>query len=133
MKICKICNQAKSLVEFGIHKSQSDGHNGYCKSCLREKHTTPKARAESRRRSLKATYGITLEQYDSMLVHQNSVCAICRNKNSSGKPLSVDHCHTNQTIRGLLCEHCNHGIGKFFDNTEVLQKAVEYLKKYQAL
>lgn len=143
MKICKICNQEKSLSEFGVHKGQPDGHNVYCKSCLREKHITPIAKVKARSRYLKATYNLTTEEYNNLLQSQENKCAICGNENSSKKPLSVDHCHSNQLrrrgthdkqkIRGLLCEHCNHGLGKFFDNTELLQNAIDYIQRYQAL
>jgi hypothetical protein len=132
MKNCKICNNTKPLTEFGIHKYQPDGYNIYCKECLRAKHTTPTARLEARRRSLKATYGITLDHYDSLLKEQDGKCAICGEQNKNGKPLSVDHCHSTSAVRGLLCEHCNHGLGKFFDNINLLQNATNYLQKYKS-
>ena len=143
MKICKICNQEKSLSEFGVHKGRSDGHNIYCKPCLREKHVTPDAKIKARERYLKATYNLTTEEFNTLVLAQENKCAICGNENSSDKPLSIDHCHSAQSrrrgthdkqkIRGLLCEHCNHGLGKFFDSTQLLQNAIDYLQKYQSL
>lgn len=138
MKTCKICNKEKQLSDFGIDNSRFDRRNIYCKECLRKKHITPEARIKARGRSLKATYNITADEYNDMLTAQGGVCAICSKPNSSEKPLSVDHCHTGSSVRrgtrnkkkvrGLLCEHCNHGLGKFFDNVNVLQNAIEYLK-----
>ena len=32
-------------------------------------------------------------------------------------------------IRGLLCSDCNRGLGCFNDDTEIMEKAISYLKK----
>lgn len=32
---------------------------------------------------------------------------------------------------GLLCHHCNTGLGSFFDETENLEKAINYLKLWR--
>ena len=84
---------------------------------------------------LKKRFGITLEYYYEMLNKQNHVCAICKRPENAvdhrtGLPraLAVDHCHISGKIRGLLCTQCNRGLGKFNDNTEYLESAVEYLK-----
>jgi len=36
MKICKSCNQEKSLTEFRPNKSKKDGLQGYCELCDKE-------------------------------------------------------------------------------------------------
>ena len=41
----------------------------------------------------------------------------------------VDHCHTTNKVRGILCAACNFGIGKFKDSTALLYLAIDYLKK----
>lgn len=80
---------------------------------------------------LRANYGMTLDDYYQRYVAQEGKCAICGEKKpSSGRDgLAVDHCHSKGHIRGLLCTHCNHGLGKFKDSVEVLAKAIEYLKE----
>ena len=47
------------------------------------------------------------------------------------KKLSIDHCHNTKKIRGLLCHYCNMALGLFKDNTDIMQKAIEYLKTHQ--
>jgi len=75
-------------------------------------------------------FGITLEDYNTMLEDQNGCCKICNVHYTKEKQaLSVDHCHTTQQIRGLLCNTCNRAIGLLKDSTETLQKAIEYLNK----
>ena len=77
---------------------------------------------------LKTKYGITLQDYDTMLAKQNYSCAICgKNESEQKHRLSVDHNHTTGEIRGLLCVNCNHGIGKLGDSIDMLQKAIKYL------
>lgn len=71
-------------------------------------------------------YGITEQEVDKLYRQQNGRCAICRNKPI--RALGVDHCHSSGTIRGLLCENCNRGLGLFKDNVRSLQKAITYLE-----
>ena len=76
-------------------------------------------------------YGLTIEQFHAMLESQNGCCAICGMSDTSRKEIFplVDHCHTTNKVRGLLCEACNFGIGKFRDDIGRLEKAIAYLKK----
>jgi len=41
----------------------------------------------------------------------------------------LDHDHKTGDFRGWLCRNCNQGIGKLGDNTEGLQRAINYLNK----
>tara|TARA_R100000781_G_scaffold100970_1_gene64466 strand:+ start:194 stop:490 length:297 start_codon:yes stop_codon:yes gene_type:complete len=68
-------------------------------------------------------YGMTKEEYDKRVAECNSVCPICEEKTK----LVVDHCHETGTIRGLLCDRCNNGLGCFKDSIELLKGASKYL------
>ncbi len=72
-------------------------------------------------------YGISADEYFSLLLSQGGVCAICKGPPSGGKRYSVDHDHASLAVRGLLCGKCNIGLGMFADDPVVLQKAIEYL------
>lgn len=74
-------------------------------------------------------HGITLEQYNQMFVNQNGICLICKKYDKAGKRLVVDHNHESGTIRGLLCDSCNKGLGNFKENLESLAEAIKYLKR----
>ncbi len=75
---------------------------------------------------LKHKHNISLDDYKLMEQKQNGMCAICLKKDNN---LYVDHCHKTEIIRGLLCNSCNKALGLFYDSTESLKKAVEYLTK----
>lgn len=85
---------------------------------------------------LRQKFGMTLTEYTQKLEEQNGVCAICKKPETairSGKllMLAVDHCHGSGKIRDLLCINCNQGLGSFKDDINVLQQAIDYLKKHE--
>jgi hypothetical protein len=77
---------------------------------------------------LKRKFGLTVAQYEMMAEKQGNACAICREPCPTGRKLAVDHCHATGRIRGLLCQGCNTGLGKFRDNPDRLTAAVRYLQ-----
>jgi hypothetical protein len=83
-----------------------------------------------KKQSLKNLYGLSLEKFDELLAKQNNSCAICGIKNNGDKKLFpfVDHCHTTNKIRGLLCINCNQALGKFKDDIQFLKNAIKYLE-----
>lgn len=68
--------------------------------------------------------------YQKLLAYQGGVCAICKNPQAIvGRALAADHCHVANTIRGLLCDACNKGIGLLEDNPMRLRAAADYLER----
>lgn len=43
------------------------------------------------------------------------------------KNLRIDHCHGSKKVRGVLCDHCNKGLGFFKDNPTHLLRASDYV------
>lgn len=90
----------------------------------------------SRRQKLRKAYGISLEEYEQMFLTQGGKCKICgdskelRPENKT-EGLYVDHCHSTNIVRGLLCSRCNAGLGQFRDNPVFLKSAMEYLDETQ--
>lgn len=84
-----------------------------------------------RKTHLKRLYGLTVAEYDAMVVTQNGRCAVCdTNKLEKGKHWCVDHCHKTNAIRRLLCHSCNLGLGLFHHDIILLQSAVTYLREF---
>lgn len=96
---------------------------------------SPEGRQHEYRRRALFRYGLTPEQYDSMLAEQENKCAICGTEHvdEPKKRLHVDHDHAAgfKAVRGLLCGKCNLGIGMFGEDQDRLIKAIEYLKGFQ--
>jgi hypothetical protein len=77
-------------------------------------------------------YGITLEQYDALLASQNHRCAICPSNSPKAKNgWHVDHDHKTNKVRGILCHHCNTGIGLLGHSSERLKAAATYLMPHE--
>jgi hypothetical protein len=76
-------------------------------------------------------YGLSRDAYDAILLDSCGRCEICGEADSGARPgLSLDHCHTSGTPRGLLCTRCNSTIGYARDSREILASALAYLSKY---
>ena len=89
----------------------------------------------SRRRRL---FGLDVTAYEAMKNSQGGGCAICGGLNATGRALAVDHDHSccpgekscGACVRGLLCDNCNHALGKLKDRVELLRKAISYLERF---
>lgn len=78
-------------------------------------------------------YNLPAAEYEAMLEVQQNRCAICRTEDWGGKHgvPHVDHCHETRKVRGLLCDACNAGLGRFKDRPDVLEAAAAYLRRHQ--
>jgi hypothetical protein len=82
-------------------------------------------------------FGITLYDYNEMLLKQKNACAICcfpekiiDNRTNKIRSLAVDHCHITKKVRGLLCTACNQGLGNMRESFTILRSASNYLRKH---
>ena len=86
----------------------------------------------SREYRLKLKYGLTIEQYQQMLTAQNNQCKICGGALivQEVDKACVDHNHTTNKVRGLLCKTCNFMLGYAQEDRTTLMEAVKYLDYY---
>ena len=79
-------------------------------------------------------FGLSIQQYDIMLIMQQERCDICRRerKPKKGKPLrplNVDHDHKTGRVRGLLCFTCNNKLlARGCEVPEYHERAANYLR-----
>lgn len=138
---CKRCERMRPVDDFYPART-SRGRRYDCKPCTTEiraenARQAPEDPVSIRRRKLKESYGITMEDYDALYAEQDGCCAICGTVKEAWAPgagregrnrfLVVDHRHADGLIRGLLCGHCNRGLGQFRDDPEVMLAAITYL------
>ena len=130
MKTCSRCKTTKELSEFGKRKNTFDGLYYWCKECNKE--TSKKFNKSNRGQELQTKrnierYGISVEEYETLLSKQNGVCAICFEPEKHFSRLVIDHCHESDKVRGLLCNNCNRALGMFKDKKALLLSAARYL------
>lgn len=87
---------------------------------------TRRARRSSHNTHLRKSYGITIDEYDTILAAQGGVCAICRG-GTSKRHFAVDHNHKSGHVRGLLCARCNSALARFMDKRVNVGRAYRYL------
>jgi hypothetical protein len=85
------------------------------------------ARKRQRRTSLIRSYGISVQEYQRLLEHQQGVCAVCRQQCKTYEHLSVDHNHATGKVRGLLCAKCNVALGMLNEDRERIAMLLNYL------
>lgn len=125
-RICTRCKMSKALSEFKRHSNyRLSKHCTACIDAYRKREGGFDRTAYMTDFHLKRLYGISLEERNQLAANQGNKCAICLGE----KPLQVDHCHTTNKIRGLLCLPCNTAIGKLKESEDIMMRAIEYLKK----
>lgn len=78
-------------------------------------------------RMVQNTYGLGPGQYAILLRAQGGKCWICQRANGRTKRLAVDHRHTDNVVRGILCGPCNRLLGHVRDDPDMLIRAAQYL------
>ena len=101
-KACTRCKSEKPLTAeyFPLHNKTKSGFDSWCRSC----------RSTYRNEINRGAFRSVISDEDlKELKRTTSECVIC----SSAGPLVVDHDHKTGQIRGMLCNHCNRGLGHF--------------------
>ena len=99
---------------FPPHNKKRNGFDSWCREC----------RAAYRNANCRGKYRLAISDQDLAALRASTTeCVIC----GSNDPLVVDHDHQTQKVRGLLCNHCNMGLGHFRDSPMLLEFAAQYL------
>jgi hypothetical protein len=95
-----------------------------------------KRKAHRRGYMIQRRYGLSMESYMKILEEQNNGCAICGRmppQTKSGRcGLQVDHNHSTNKVRGLLCARCNSLVGHLErpNGIEIIKLAGEYIENH---
>jgi hypothetical protein len=122
-KVCNVCHILKEdYVDFEINQTDAQGR----------KTTRPSCR--NCRLGIDGVKLLGAEKKKMMKIKPNKffVCPICEKGSIPDitANLVIDHNHENGIAREWLCDSCNTGLGRFKDNVELLERAINYLKKY---
>ncbi len=123
--------EAKKVRERARWVAWNAKNPGVASSRMKQwkKDNPEKFKAHARKALLKK-YGLSIEQFDELLVSQNNACKLCKKlRLPTEREWQVDHCHDTGRVRGILCYNCNVGLGHFTDSPTLLAAAIEYLGK----
>lgn len=129
-KTCVTCGEEKPTDEFYFQRRA-------CKPCVREdqRRFRDSQPDYNHARNLQRRYGLSVDEYQTLLANQNFACPICEVEISNtieykGKrPVAVDHNHETGDVRGILCSMCNLMLGHARENTSILYRAIVYLSE----
>ena len=74
---------------------------------------------------MRRRYGIKRDEFLTLYHEQQGKCAIC---GVFSQDLVIDHNHSTNKIRGLLCSACNTCIGLARESPLILEKAIQYIE-----
>ena len=124
-KICTLCGQEKPVEDFHKAHKGACGRKSICKQC----ESARRDPIHSRRSLLKNKYGLTLEDYDIMLVAQDGKCFWCGSDSPGDGEnyFHIDHDHDSGKVICLSCASCNTGRGYFRDSKHMAAVAARWL------
>lgn len=90
-------------------------------------------------KTLKKAYGLTLNDFNAMLVSQSNKCPICKVEltKQCGRfkrrktDANIDHNHDTGKVRSVLCQRCNVVLGAVNEDEDILTNMIGYIKKWE--
>jgi Recombination endonuclease VII len=131
-RICKDCEIFHTSDMFYKHSEGKNGLYPRCKNCHNAKVRKDYDPKKKKNFHLKYLYGITLDEYERRLQDQGGSCGICKTNlpGGNGQNFYVDHNHSTNQVRGLICHNCNYIIGYSKENTDTLRAVIKYIDKW---
>ena len=140
-RICRVCKKDKNLLEdYYLSRKDPTKKSSYsyeCKECTVKRTVEYNRKNSSSVKSqyLKRNYGLTFEEFESMLSDQNNCCAICGTTEPSKtrgrhKRFHVDN-DSSGKVRGLLCKSCHIALSEVDSNIHTLKSMIEYLEHHE--
>ncbi len=122
-KICNICHLLKDrLVEFAINQTDAKGRKTTRPSCK-------ECRIDIDGKAL-----TTKERKRLMVIKPKDIytCPLCEKTSIAGVTAKfvIDHDHKTGAGREWICDSCNTGLGRFKEDPVLIQRLIDYIKKY---
>jgi Recombination endonuclease VII len=149
-KFCFKCSEWKPKTEFHRNKKGCGGLQAECGVCVGKRvkayylanhakvrqyknayrtANKEKLNAYFREAYLKRKYEMVSADKLRMHTEQGGRCKCCsRVFEDDMSKWCIDHNHTTNKVRGLICRYCNSGIGMLGDDAASLRKALCYLE-----
>lgn len=126
---CRDCKQILTLdncVFKGTHLQVR------CKTCFNIHSNSQPSRSKEARHEqwLDWKFDLSKLEYDKKLITQLFGCAICKQPCETRTNLAVDHDHSTNAVRDLLCHRCNTVLGMVNDDELLLMDMMDYLKRH---
>ena len=121
-KICRRCQQRKSIFEFEKNQKSIAGkisRRGECRECRKWKKPIPmKARLEYEKKHPRPPIGESFH------------CPVCEKTTirQFKNDVTLDHSHENGKIRGWICRQCNSSIGMMDEDISILKRAIKWIQ-----
>jgi hypothetical protein len=82
----------------------------------------------ARKRHYVGNYDITIEERNILFSAQDNKCACCGSLEPGNTwGFVVDHDHTSNVVRGIICQPCNVALGQVKDRPAHLRALIKYL------
>lgn len=135
---CRPCNTERTKKYYARKKAENpdyvverrEWNNNYLVQKKKDPLWVERYREKEKGYAYKKKYNITLADKVSMLEQQNYKCLMCDKEMKLDRNCHVDHSHETGVVRGLLCGRCNGGLA-YIEDTNFLERAKEYLEKYE--
>jgi hypothetical protein len=120
-KICNVCHKLKNTSEFSKNQNAKNNRSVRRPSC-------------GNCRKIIEGIELSKSEKDKWLktkpINEPFDCPICKKRTIAGVTSKVvlEHDHHTGKARAWVCDSCNTGIGRFKDDTEILRRAIKFLK-----
>jgi len=126
----RLYQQTPEFKARGRIRRQDPEFKANRKKYMDEYSRRPESKRKQKNYNLMRCYGITIDEYETMMSRQGGVCACCGGKEWGPKGPGVDHNHETGKIRGILCGWCNCAAGYLGDNPGRIRMLADYIDKH---
>lgn len=123
-----MCKKVLPVGEF--YKRKSGRPLSRCRSCgdVTTRIWMAKNPDKAREYRLRSQFKVSPADFDALVSAQKGECPGCRRRLEPGKGSHLDHRHSDNTIRGVLCQRCNMAIGLLHDDPKTFDRLSAYLR-----